>query len=220
MQDQIISELQDDGASTTSGSGATPDDPVWFLITEPTQEQVNATKTGHKTFNKRLRKWQWWLQATSDVSHIEGFNSGGHFYIGDRYFEHGKDKKHGIPSVHERKEMREAGVIAVDNFFTSLTIGDEGERVQARSEVWSRIEPILSIIQTGDLPAAIAMAKNLDISANAGPGNISYNQKQRFIRALEDEMIYFPDYQDENSTSKDRTIQHHTPTPLTSSGTT
>ena len=206
------------GATTTSGQHATTDRPIWFPMLEPTQEQINASaEIGHRYFHRRLRKWYVWLKITSNQYHL-GFTSGGRDDID--MSETGKDVKHKIPSIHERAEMREAGVKAIDNFMSSLTFGDDGKYIEARADVWLRIEPILSVIRTGDMPAAIVIAKNLDISASAGQGDIAYNQKQRLIEALEEEMIYFPDYQAADSKSADRTIKHYTPTPLnTNSGT-
>ena len=191
--------MTDNGATTMSGETPTTDNPKWFLITEPTQEQVTAAKTiGHKTYNRELGRWQWWLEYDTNVRSL-GITSYAH--TGD-WSARGQNIKNLVPSVHERIDMRDAGREAISKFITSLTV-----EVATRVDILKHLAEIEAVVEHGDLRCALEIAKL---------SSMPFHQKAQLVKNLHLALIYFPDFADreeETLGTARQIIEHHQPKP-------
>ena len=195
----------ENGASTTSGHAARPDNPLWFRVPVPTQAQVDAAvKVGLKVHSGGV--WHWWLKFDKDVSHL-GIDQEARISdmsVDDRVIKAGKED-HFKPALLERERMKTQGERALHKFVDGMDATNA-----ERASQFAAIRDVLAAVEYGDLPAAIQAALSVAL-----PGD----GKDRLVELLEDEMIYWPDYQRTGSTSADRTIAHHIPAGPTNSGT-
>ena len=199
----------ENGATTTSGYLPTTDRPRWFLVQEPTKPQVDAAaEVGMKIHHGGENgKWFWWLKYDRDVSHL-GIDQYAHsrsMSVADRVIKPGSKDDHANPSRVERDAMWAQGREALGKFIDQMD-GTNRER----AVLLHNIAPVIVAIEQGDLPAAIQAALGVGINKDV---------KDRLIGLLEDEMIYWPDFQRRDSTSADRTIPHHVPAEPSNSGT-
>ena len=208
------------------GTGHWPqsDDPVWVLVHEPTAAQVaDAVKVaGHKIHMgvgvavrdyKRTHVsgdgWHWWLLLNKRVSwfrrdtaayHADEFNpdEGRRISPGKHHYTR--------PGRWERPFMKAQGERALHKFIDGMDATNAERAVYLHA-----IVPVITAVQYGDLPAAIHSAQGAGLNTDL---------KGDLIAFLEDELIWWPDFQRDKSTSKDRTIPHHVPGDNTNSGTT
>lgn len=200
------------GATSTSGHIAEPDWPIWMWVPKPTTEQVaKADKIGDKIFNVKRGVWEWAMLFTTPMPEIQELTyptKGGHdLSVKGRHFKE-TDRTERLPSHAERAAMAEQGLAALNKFLDGVTAPNS-----YRAEVHESLAGVRSCIVSGDLPAAIEMLL-------AGTG-MPIGKDKDLLEILEaDVMIYWPDFQREDSTSKADTIAPHVPqSSVTNSGT-
>ena len=203
-----------------TGTGHLPraDDPSWFLVNEPTAAQVAdaIAVADHKVhggmnagsyraisgYAPHIRPgWNWWLKLNKPVDwihdrtpnlHADEFNPDE-----GRQIVAGKDL-HTLPGRWERIAMAEQGDRALHKFIDGMDATNS-----ERAAYIVNISAVIHAVAYGDLPAAI------QIALHTGLPDFHRN---RLVRLLEDEMVWWPDFQRADSTSKERTIAHWVPT--------
>ena len=212
--------MTDEVRATGTGHWPQADDPVWVLVHEPTAAQVaDAVKVaGHKLHRgvgvhvrdyKREHVggsgWHWWLLLNKRVSwfvkdtaayHADEFSPDEGRKISPGKHEYTR------PGRWERPFMKAQGERALHRFIDSMDATNAERAVMLHN-----ITPVVTAVQHGDLPAAVHAAQGAGLNTDA---------KGDLIAFLEDELIYWPDFQRDKSTSKDRTIPHHVPGGTTS----
>ena len=208
--------MQGEAISMSSGHTPTSEDPIWVLVHEPTYRQLHdpgvIEVAGHKihggiglldSYPKSLRGpgWNWWLKMDRFTSwFVRG--EPGTAYIGfdpdegRRIDKLAKDET-ARPGRWERGIMKDQGERALHAFINSL----DGSNLERAAYIAS-IAPVSIAVGYGDLPAAIRIA------LTTGLPDL---YRARLVHLLEEEMIYWPDFQRKDSTTAKSTIQHHLP---------
>ena len=213
---------------TSSGHEISVATPAWVPVMNPTKAQIGeALKVAdfkfhdHIGFNININggraypvsrgsgSWLWWLKMDRLGSWMDRF--------GSRYDAATFDPDEGRridadakdftarPGRWERNLMQVQGERALRKFVDGLD-GSNKERANAIASV----ADVSAAVGVGDLPAAVLLALTTGLSDH---------HRDRLVGLLEDEMIWWPDFQREGSTSADRTIAHHVPAGETNSGT-
>lgn len=219
--------MENGATATYSGIGISVATPVWTLVHEPTRAQLGETievaasklhggigfranfNGGRAYPNKYKSGWAWWVKIDRLASWMDHHTfrieaSGFDPDEGRRIDPDAKDFT-ARPGRWERNLMQVQGERALRKFVDGL---DGSNRERAAAVTY--ITDVAAAVGVGDLPAAILLALTTGLS--------DYHS-DRLVGLLEDEMIYWPDFQRKGSTSADRTIAHHVPAGETNSGT-
>ena len=222
--------MADEVSAMGTGHWATADEPLWYLVHEPTAAQVaDAVKVADHKVHRGIDTfapypgplqyyggWHWWLLVNkrlrwtgehSEHKHASVFNpdAGRKISPGKHHYTR--------PGALERPQMKQQGERALHKFIDGLDATNA-----ERAAILHNVAPVAMAVEYGDLPAAVHAALGAGLNSDL---------KGDLVGLLEDEMIYWPDFQRPGSTSADRTIAHHVPagapsnsgTSLTISGT-
>ena len=198
-----------------TGHWPTESEPVWVLKHEPTAAQVaDAAKVassklhgghgldfGHRHAGVTGSGWNWWLLLNKRVGWLSKYFQHEHASSGfnpdeGRFVGESKDD-FTLPGRWERPIMKAQGERALRRFIDGMDATNS-----ERASHFHTVSPVVTAVQHGDLPAAIHAALAIGLNTD---------EKGRLIKLLEDEMVYWPDFQRTGSTSADRTIAHHVP---------
>ena len=203
-----------------TGTGHLPkaDDPVWFRVAEPTAAQVADAiavadskvhggigfsldyATGKVSPSSNgVRKWLWWLKLDKPVSWIHDRTPNLHAdeFDPDAGRHVKADSNERLPGAYERPFMKAQGERALHKFVDEATAPDRN-----RAEYYEDITGVRCAIEYGDLPAAVQAALTCSLRADI---------RSRLVELLEDELIWWPDFQRPESTSSARTVAPHIP---------
>ena len=231
--------MEDGATGTSSGSGheVTSAAPAWTPLHEPTYKQLREPGVlevaAHRIHGDVIPRgvvypipggsiyvksgWHWWIKVDRRTSWMHRYSpvaAASKFDPdeGRRIVREAKDDT-ARPGTWERVFMHLQGKAALHAFFRSL----EATNAE-RAAYTANVAPLAVAVEYGDLPAAIQLA------LTAGLPNLL---RDRLVHLLEEGMIYWPDFQRKESTTKNSTIAPHLPfkapsnsgTSLTISGT-
>lgn len=219
--------MENGATATYSGIEISTSAPAWVFRSDPTQAEIDeavavadlkihaglgfwTSFNGGRAYPAPGRTgWVWALKldrVPSWIMHYDPRLPASTFNPDEgRLIDKQAKGKTARPGRWERCLMQLQGERALHKFIDGVD-GDNNER----ASVIAATDAVSAAIALGDLPAAVLLA------LTAG---LPDYQSDRLIGLLEDEMIYWPDFQREGSTSKSRTIAHHVPAKLTNSGT-
>lgn len=221
----VETNFEEGAIATSSGHEISAAAPAWVPVMNPTKTYVDEALevadfklhngTGFEcNFNngvvhpvqRRDDSWTWWLKMERMGSWMSRYDyryDASKFNPDEgRVIESDAKELYTVPGRWERPVMKAQGERAMHRFIDGMDYSNA-----ERASQFAAIRTVMAAVEYGDLPAAIQAATSV---ALPGQG------RNRLMGLLEDEMIYWPDFQRKDSTSADRTVPHHVPAPSNS----